>query len=312
MKDSTNLDDQIIGFLSEKGASSRSRIAEGLNSAYTTIYDHLEILKKKGKVKKFKKHNLKRGRPKVLWDLSENVKTIPMHPYKIKIMELLEKYKALYTKQISESLDDDYTSYSDILNEMESEEKIQSFYYDGKKYWAQGNRPLIDVVPLKKRDKKVLNLINEKKYISSKDIGEHLHLSYSLSRLSAERLHHFGFINTSKIGRHRLWLTKLDMNDLEDLELYFRIRLEHLPEAQKTILLLLAKFYAYGKDLNKDQIASFLGMDKTLITSSLSLLRKKELITIDNERNYHTASKYYYRVRPKLIETEQLKTLELH
>jgi predicted ArsR family transcriptional regulator len=61
----------IIKKLEEKGAMIRKDLVKELNTARTTIYDNLIKLKKRKVVEKYVKYEGKRGRPVVLWKLTE-------------------------------------------------------------------------------------------------------------------------------------------------------------------------------------------------------------------------------------------------
>jgi len=64
---------QIISVLFEKGPITRNKLVQSLKRARTTIYDQLSKLMGQGLVRSFAKHDgTKRGRPCVLFDLTED------------------------------------------------------------------------------------------------------------------------------------------------------------------------------------------------------------------------------------------------
>ena len=63
------LQHNLVKVLTERGPLTRKELVAILNTPRTTIYDNLLKLKKRKFVERFEKHNGKRGRPYIFWQI---------------------------------------------------------------------------------------------------------------------------------------------------------------------------------------------------------------------------------------------------
>ena len=67
----SKINETLFTLLQEKGELSRSDICKLLNVPRTTVYDNLAYLERKGLIQKKSCQNQQRGRPVILWEVSE-------------------------------------------------------------------------------------------------------------------------------------------------------------------------------------------------------------------------------------------------
>lgn len=63
---------KLIKLLKKEGPMRRGEICETLGIPWTTAYDNLEKLQKRGYIKRYRRHNDKRGAPPVFWEIIDN------------------------------------------------------------------------------------------------------------------------------------------------------------------------------------------------------------------------------------------------